>query len=65
MNLNQMKAAMYYHAYIDAARDNADYEFTEAEEARFWRAWQEVQEKMHKLARAHFDEEVYEKIYGR
>lgn len=64
MNKNQMKAVMYYHAFINTDRDNAEYQFTEAEEARFWRAWEEVQEKLRSLAETHFDEEVYEKVYG-
>jgi len=58
-----MMAAMFHHAFVDTSRDNSNYQFTPAEEKRFWRAWQKVMDRLNKLAEAHFDEEVYQKIY--
>ena len=64
MNIKQIKASILYHAYLDYSRENADYEFTDSEQAKFDRAYGEVQQKLFDLAMTHFDEEVYEKIYG-
>ncbi len=59
-----MMAAIYYHAYLNLSRDNSDYEFTEAEQKRFYRAWEKCYARIQKLASTHFDEETHEKIYG-
>ncbi len=58
-----MMAAMFSHAYVDMHRDNANYKFTPAEERRFHRAWRKVMDRLNKLAEAHFDEDVYTKLY--
>jgi len=65
MNIKQVEAAILYHAYLNDSRDNAVYEFSEAEEKRFWKAIQNVQARIFKMAETHFDEEVYNKIYGK
>ena len=64
MNQKQMEAAILSYAYLDLTRGNADYVFTKAEEARFYRAQAAVQAKLHKMAQTHYDEEVFVKIYG-
>ena len=64
MNEKQMMAAIYEHAFLYVNRENSDYEFTEAEQQRFYRAIEKCYAKLEKLSATHFDEEIYEKIYG-
>jgi hypothetical protein len=64
MNQKQMEAAILSYAFLDAARENADYVFTKAEEARFYRALNVVRAKLLKLSLTHYDDEVFTKIYG-
>ena len=64
MNEKQMMAAIYEQAFLDIQRENSDYQFTEAEQQRFYRAIEKCYAKLAKLSATHFDEEIYEKIYG-
>jgi len=64
MNLKQVEAAVLYHAFLNESRDNADYQFTEVEQKRFYRAVQNVRDRLFKMSMKHFDEDVYIKIYG-
>ena len=64
MNEKEMMAAIYEHAYLDPHRDNASYVMTEAEERRFQRAVRKCYDRIWKLAAAHLDHEIYDKIYG-
>lgn len=64
MNQKQMEAVILYHAFLDYARENSDYEFSEAEQRRFDKAYTAIQEKLFRMSETYFDEEVYTKIYG-
>ena len=64
MNEKEMMAAIYEYAYLNDTRENASYVMTDAEERRFSRAIAKCYDRMRKLSRPHWDDEVFAKLYG-
>jgi len=64
MDQKEMMAVIYNYAHFDEARDNAEYQFTDAEQARFHRAVQACRDKVQALLENHYDDEIAVKIYG-
>jgi len=64
MNQKEMMAAIYFNAHFDESRDNSDYKFTDAEQARFYRAVEACRERVWAMAEKHYSDDVSEKIYG-
>jgi len=64
MNEKEMMAAIYEYIYLNDSRENATYVMTDAEERRFSRAIQKCYARIYALAKPHFDEDVFQKIYG-
>jgi len=64
MNQKEMMAVIYHYANFDEQREDAEYQFTDAEQARFYRAVEACRDKVQALLENHFDDEIAEKIYG-